>query len=257
MSDTPDDLAAGCAASLAAIAESAPRVHCLTSPVAMTLTANLLLAVGARPSMTASADQIGGFIAASGALCVNLGMLDEPRRLAIDAALAASAEHAVPWVLDPVKVNLSPERRDYALTLLDRRPTAVRGNAREIAALAGGDDPALPAREFGCVVAVTGAEDRISDGERRLTLAGGTPLLARTVASGCALSALVAAFLAVGPDPAGTDPFAATAQALLAMKVAGARAARAARGPGSLPAALLDELAALDADHLSREGRWS
>lgn len=248
MSDTSHDLAAACAASLAALAETAPRVHCLTSPVAMPLTANLLLAVGARPSMTQSGDQLGEFIAVSGALSVNLGMLDETRRQAIDAALTAAAAHGVPWVLDPVKVNVSPDRRDYALELLSRRPAVVRGNAREIAALAGGDDPALLAREFGCTVAATGAEDVVSDGERRSMLAGGSPLLDRTVACGCALSALVAAFLAVE-----RDPFAAAAQALLAMKVAGERAARTARGPGSLPAALLDELYALDAARLRRE----
>lgn len=248
MSDTSHDLAAACAASLAALAEMAPRVHCLTSPVAMPLTANLLLAVGTRPSMTRSDEQLGEFIAVSGALSVNLGMLDETRRRAIDAALSAAAEHGVPWVLDPVKVNVSNTRRDYALELLDRRPAVVRGNAREIAALAGGDDPALLARAVGCTVAATSAEDIVSDGERRATLDGGSPLLDRTVACGCALSALVAAFLTVD-----RDPFAAATQALLAMKIAGERAARAARGPGSLPAALLDELYALDAARLRRE----
>ncbi|MDX1607032.1 MAG: hydroxyethylthiazole kinase, partial [Candidatus Competibacterales bacterium] len=114
----PQDPAAGCAASLQALSKRAPRVHCLTNPVALTLSANALLAVGARPSMTTDPEQVGDFIAASQALCVNLGMLDDVRRRAIDAALDAAAAHGVPWVLDPVKVNLSAKRLAYARDLL-------------------------------------------------------------------------------------------------------------------------------------------
>lgn len=249
MSDT--SLASHCAGNLRAIAERSPRIHCLTNPVAMTLTANLLLAVGARPSMTQSADQLDEFIAASDTLCVNLGMLDTARREAIDAALGSATRHAVPWVLDPVKVHLSPTRCDYARTLLDRCPTVVRGNQPELFVLAEGEsmvDLSRLANQYRCVIAATGAEDRITDGQRNRKLTGGTPLQTRTIATGCALTALVAACVAVDPDP-----FAATLSALLAFKTAGARAARQARGPGSFPMVLLDELATLNDTVLHEE----
>ncbi len=234
-------LAQGCAASLAQINAQAPRVHCLTNPVAMTLSANLLLAVGARPSMTQAADQLDEFIAASAALCVNLGMLDAARREAITAGLESAARHQVPWVLDPVKVHLSATRCAYARQLFSQRPAAIRGNQRELAALATGADLAGLARATACVIAATGCEDQISDGHRHHTLIGGSPLMARTIASGCALSALLAAFVAVN-----ADPFTASVQALFAYKIAGTRAARRASGPGSFPAVLLDELAGLN-----------
>ena len=43
--------------------ERRPRVHCITNAVAQHFTANVLLAAGAIPSMTISADEIGAFVA--------------------------------------------------------------------------------------------------------------------------------------------------------------------------------------------------
>ena len=249
------ELAESCAASLAAIAERAPRVHCLTNPVAMTLTANVLLAVGARPSMTQTPDQLGEFIAASDTLCVNLGMLDEARQQGIDQALTAAAQHAVPWVLDPVKVHLSATRRSYAQNLLARQPAVIRANQREFAALLDSQsatdttdiDAGLQqlAHQQGCVIACTGTVDRLCDGRRQFAIAGGDPMLARMVALGCALSALLAAFLAVQDDP-----LLASAQALLAMKTAGQQAAAQSPGPGTLAVRVLDELYTLTPERL-------
>ena len=45
-----------------------PRVHCITNAVAQAFTANVLLATGAIPSMTLSADEIGAFVARADAL---------------------------------------------------------------------------------------------------------------------------------------------------------------------------------------------
>ncbi|MEZ5865559.1 MAG: hydroxyethylthiazole kinase, partial [Geminicoccaceae bacterium] len=68
-----------------------PRVHCLTTFVAMQLTANLLLAAGAVPSMTMDAREMPAFVETSRALLVNLGMLDPWREAAIPAAIEAAA----------------------------------------------------------------------------------------------------------------------------------------------------------------------
>ena len=45
--------------------ERQPRVHCITNAVAQNFTANVLLAVGAIPSMTISPDEIAAFAASS------------------------------------------------------------------------------------------------------------------------------------------------------------------------------------------------
>ena len=64
-------------------------------------------------------------------------------------------------------------------------------------------------------------------------------------ALGCASSAVVAAFLAVEPDP-----LAAATTALSVFGLAAERAARKAEGPGSLRWRLLDELSMLDENML-------
>src|SRR5918998_190716 len=73
-----------------------PRVHCITNAVAQAFTANVLLAVGAIPSMTLSPDEIRPFVASADALVVNLGTFDAERRAAVAAALETAAEQARP-----------------------------------------------------------------------------------------------------------------------------------------------------------------
>src|SRR5256885_13801831 len=90
---------------LARLRVRAPRVHCITNSVAQTFTANTLLAVGAIPSMTLSADEIGAFVARADALLVNLGTFDEGRRDATAAALEVVSERRTPWGADPGVVD--------------------------------------------------------------------------------------------------------------------------------------------------------
>lgn len=218
-----------------------PQVHVLTSTVAQPLSANLLLAVGANPSMSAAPGEIEAFARRTAALVANLGMLDDARRAALTGALPILAERATPWVLDPVKVERSPARLAFARELLAFTPSVIRANAAEMAALAPDDGP---------VRATTGAFDRIEAGERALALANGHPLMTRVTAAGCAATGLVAAFLAVEPDA-----FAAAAAALLVFGVAGEIAGEHARGPGSFAVALLDAIAGLDAAAIAARAR--
>src|SRR5690606_4261563 len=117
----------------------------------------------------------------------------------------------VPWVLDPVAAGAVPWRTSIALELLGaHHPAVVRGNGSEILALAGGqggkgvestaaadqavDAAVMLARTHACVVAVSGAVDQITDGQRLVRIANGHPLLTRVTGAGCALGALMAAF---------------------------------------------------------------
>jgi hydroxyethylthiazole kinase len=231
-----------------------PRVHCITNAVAQTFTANTLLAAGAVPSMTLSAGEIGAFVARADALLVNLGTFDAERRAAAAAALQVAAERRIPWVLDPVFIDRSAARADYAKSLVAQKPNAVRLNGAEFAALLGAEpeDAALAAyaRDTRAVMALTGTVDRIADGAQQTLIENGHPLMARVTAMGCAASALTAAFLAVE-----SDAFKATASALLCFGVAGGLAGERASGPGSFPAALLDALYALDKHTLTEKAR--
>lgn len=232
----------------------APRVHCITNTVAQAFTANVLLAVGAVPSMTVSADEIGGFVAGADAVLVNLGTCDAERRAAIRVAVDAAREHGRPWVLDPVMVERSPSRLAFARDLIAQGPVLVRLNASEFAALAGGEesDAAAAARSWATAVALTGAGDRVSDGAYALTVHNGHPLMAKITAMGCAGSALAAAALAVEPDP-----LPAAVGALVLFGVAGEQAARVSHGPGTFAAAFLDALHGLSPEDVRAAARVS
>jgi hydroxyethylthiazole kinase len=241
----PLDFADIAADVLARIKRRAPRVHCITNSVAQAYTANMLLAAGAIPSMTIAREEIAAFVAGADALLVNLGTFDAERRAAIELALGAIGQGGMPWVLDPVFIERSPARAQFAQSLVARKPAAVRLNHREFAALAGGeataDAAARFARHHGTVVALTGDTDVVSDGGRSAKVANGDPLMGLVTAMGCAGSALVAAALAVE-----RDPWRATIAALVALGVAGEVAAENTSGPGRFASWIIDALHGLD-----------
>jgi hydroxyethylthiazole kinase len=240
------DFADIAAAVFARIRERSPRVHCITNTVAQQYTANMLLAAGAVPSMTLSPQEIGAFVAGADALLVNLGTFDAERRSAVEAALSVAAANGKPWLLDPVFIERSPARAEFARGLLGRRPAVVRLNQAEFAALSNNDPaddaPARLAKSHGAIVALTGHVDIVADGARRVTIANGDPLMGQVTAMGCAGSALVCAALAVE-----RDPWLATIAALTAFGIAGEVAARDADGPGRFAVAIVDALHNLDA----------
>lgn len=245
----PIELADIAADVLARIRRRAPRVHCITNSVAQQYTANMLLAAGAVPSMTISADEIGAFVGGADALLVNLGTFDRERKLAIEVAVKAAAEKKLPWLLDPVFIDRSPGRCQFGRALLAARPTAVRLNHGEFTALdgAGADHPADTgivmrfAQANAIIVALTGDVDIVSDGHRRIAIANGDPLMALVTAMGCAGAAFVCAALAVE-----ADAWLATLTALAGFGVAGEIAAQKAEGPGSFAVAMIDALHRLD-----------
>lgn len=225
--------------------ERRPRVHCITNAVAQTFTANVLLALGAIPSMTIAPKEMQSFIRSADALLVNLGMFDAERQKASMAAITAASKLRKPWVLDPVFIDRSPPRAALARRLVAKRPTALRLNEPEFRALGGKAADAAASGRYAAkartVVGLTGARDLVSDGKRLVSIANGDPLMAKVTAMGCAGSAVVAAFLAVE-----SDAWLATAAALIAFGVAGEVAAERSRGPGSLSVEIVDALYALD-----------
>lgn len=76
--------------------------------------------------------------------------------------------------------------------------------------------------------------------------------MAKVTAMGCAGSALAAAALAVEPDP-----FLASVGALILFRVAGERAARDSRGPGTFAVAFLDALHGLSPEDVHTAARVS
>ncbi|MBO6579831.1 MAG: hydroxyethylthiazole kinase [Thalassospira sp.] len=236
-----------------------PLVQCITNYVAMNYAANVLLAAGASPAMVHTPEESGEFAAIAGALTVNIGTLSPNWVEGMIAAAKAANRAGKPWVLDPVAHFATGYRRDAVAELLKLKPTVIRGNASEIIALGGGQsagqgvdsgDPVEQAEEAarglaiaqGAIVAITGEVDFVTDGKRSVRIAGGSDLMPKVTATGCSLTALVGAYLAIAPDQA----FEATVAALGNFAVAGEIAANTANGPASFMTAFIDGLHRLD-----------
>ncbi|MBB6011994.1 hydroxyethylthiazole kinase [Aquamicrobium lusatiense] len=213
-----------------------PRVHCLMNGVVPKFVADGLSALGAIPSMTSSPEEVGHFVAKADALLVNLGTLDAQCREAIGIAVDVAAKQGRPWTLDPSHCDYSPPRAAFAQDLLTRGPAVLRANAAEFDLLS------VPA---GVVAVRTGRQDRIAYNGSAFSVVNGHPLTALVTGTGCLSGAVIAAFLAIEPDP-----YLAACAAMLAFGVAAEMAGTAAAGPGSFEPALLDALANLEGAHI-------
>jgi len=236
-----------------------PLVHAITNYVTMDWVARGLLAAGARPVMARDGAEAPAMAAAADALLLNLGTWSPAVHAAMLEAGRVASERGIPIVLDPVGAGAMPTRTKAALELLgELKVTAIRGNAGEIAALAGitggvrgvdsvaANSTAAVARkvalQHNCITIATGTVDMLTDGRRTLEVKSGRPLMAQIPGAGCLASALTAAALAT----AAHDPLQSAAQALLWAGLAGELAAAVAAGPGSFAPAFLDRLAAVD-----------
>ena len=252
------DLAELTAAALERIRRRTPLIHNITNYVVMNDTANVLLAVGASPVMAHAIEEVREMVGYAGALVLNIGTLEEAW---IEAMLAAGDEAnrlGIPVVLDPVGVGATKLRTATTERILqDVRVAVVRGNAAEVATIAGleahvrGVDSVsasapdvavgVVAARIGGAAVASGVVDFVADRSRLAEIRIGDPLMGRITGSGCMATAMVGAFLAVEPNP-----FLAAAEAMIAFGIAGEQAASRAAGPGTFRQLLMDAVANLD-----------
>ncbi|NLZ57759.1 MAG: hydroxyethylthiazole kinase [Corynebacterium sp.] len=235
-----------------------PLVQCLTNSVVMQFTANALLAAGATPAMADTPTESYNFAQVATGVLINPGTPSAEQYEGMRQAVAGANAAGTPWVLDPVGVGGLAERTGFARGIVDKHPSAIRGNASEIVALAGLGaggrcvdatdevaDALAAAQQLalhtGGVVAVTGPEDLIVSADRITWLSSGDPMLQLVIGTGCALGALTAAYLGAIKD---TDISAhdAVIAAHAHMGAAGQIAATRATAPGSFAVALIDAL---------------
>ena len=117
-----------------------PLVHQITNYVVMNETANATLAIGALPVMAHAPEEVEEMVGLAGALVLNIGTLSSSWIEAMLLAGRAANAAGIPIVLDPVGAGATRYRTDTAKRILDEVDvTVVRGNAGEIATLAGVD----------------------------------------------------------------------------------------------------------------------
>jgi hydroxyethylthiazole kinase len=251
------------------LGEERPLVHHITNYVTVNLVANVTLCTGALPVMAHASEEAEEMTSLASALVLNIGTLDPGQIEAMLLAGKRANERGIPVILDPVGAGATTLRTKTAERLLSEiEISAVCGNAGEVATLAGlsaevrgveslsGDAKGAAARaagSLGVTVAATGETDYVSDGTLTLAVENGHPLMERVVGLGCASTAVVGCFAAVGAE-GGADPE-TVAGALAYFGRAGEVAAEEAGGPGTFEPRLLDALRRLAGDPGYLEGR--
>ncbi|KAD5803659.1 hypothetical protein E3N88_15019 [Mikania micrantha] len=251
---------------LSSLRQQSPLIQCITNLVSMDLMANTLLAAGASPAMIHSILEIPDFTPHTQAVLINVGTLTPEWLPAMKAAAGVANRLAKPWVLDPAAVGASGFRLKACLELIELKPTVIRGNGSEIICLSmasigstkGADSlhessdaveaAKSLAKSSGAIVAISGSVDFVTDGQRVVGAHNGLPMMQKITASGCSVTALIAAFVAVDPAHA----FEATASAFSVFGLAGEIGMGLANGPASLRMHLIDSLHGLDRETVLR-----
>ncbi|QFV00952.1 hypothetical protein LP475_04100 [Limosilactobacillus pontis] len=114
-----------------------PVVLTVANSVTAGKVADALSTSGVSPIMSQAPEEATAMVNLADAITINLGTIDQAQLTLIQAILDANAGQR-PVVLDPVAVGSSAYRLTIAKQLLaDYYFTVIRGNASEIAALAG------------------------------------------------------------------------------------------------------------------------
>lgn len=219
-----------------------PLVHNITNYVTVNDVANILLACGGSPIMSDEPKDVEDITSICGGLNINIGTLNERsiEGMFLAGKRANALGHAV--LLDPVGAGASTLRTQTAVKLMEELDlTAVRGNISEIKTLALGsgttkgvdadvadavteanlEEAVTFAKEFakkaGCLVAITGAIDLVSDGQVCYVIRNGRPEMGKITGTGCQLSGMMTAFLVANPE----NQTEAAAAAVCAMGLAG------------------------------------
>jgi hydroxyethylthiazole kinase len=256
---------------LGLVKEKRPLVHHITNYVSVNDCANIVLALGASPVMADDEGEVADMLKIASALVINIGTLNERTMSSMFAAANKANELGIPVVLDPVGAGATPLRTQTAEKFLKEIQLAVlRGNMSEIKALAGarvttrgvdsiadsegGKEGAMSmARNYRCTVAITGAQDVITDGKRVGLIDNGHPDLSHVTGTGCMATSLVGCFCGVTKDY-----YLASCAGIMAMGLAGEKAHMALKtgeGIGKFRVNLMDAVYQLSESDFLNAGK--
>lgn len=224
------------------VRKTVPLVHNITNYVTVNDVANVLLACGGSPIMSDEAEDVEDITSVCGGLNINIGTLQKTSIEGMFRTGKKANELGHPVLLDPVGAGASALRTNTALELMkELRLAVIRGNISEIKTLALGsgttkgvdadvadavteenlDDAAEFVREFarktGSIIAVTGAIDLVSDGEKCYVIRNGRPEMGKITGTGCQLSGMMTAYVTANPE----NRLEAAAAAVCVMGLAG------------------------------------
>ena len=173
------------------VRKNVPLVHNITNYVTVNDVANVLLACGGSPIMSDEPEDVKEITSICGGLNINIGTLSKRSIEGMFAAGARANELGHATLLDPVGAGASTLRTNTAVELMEKiRFDVIRGNISEVKTLAQGSGTTKGvdadvtdavteenleegiafakafAKKAGCIVAITGAIDLVSDPQR-------------------------------------------------------------------------------------------
>jgi len=243
-----------------------PLIHHITNYVTANDCANITLAVGASPVMADDIAEVSDICAISSALLINMGTLNAHTIESMLTAGKTANRLNIPVVFDPVGVGASSLRNKTARKFLNEiKVSVLRGNISEIKFIAGLQsetkgvdasnrdltDDTIPiaknlSKKLDCVVAITGAVDIISNGEKNVSIKNGHKMLSNITGTGCMCSSLIASFCGASPK----NIFESAITAISIMGIAGeiAFSKSGGNGNGSFRTALHDAVSKINAE---------
>ena len=262
------------------VRKNVPLVHNITNYVTVNDVANILLACGGSPIMSAEPEDVEDITSICGGLNINIGTLTKSSIEGMFRAGRKANELNHPILLDPVGAGASALRTNTAVQLMEQlKLTVIRGNISEIKTLALGSgttkgvdadvadavteetlDQAVQfvkqfAAKSGSIVAITGAIDLVSDGEKCYVIRNGRPEMGKITGTGCQLSGMMTAFLVANPD----NHLEAAAAAVCTMGLAGEIGwSRMQEGDGNSTYRnrIIDEVYTMDASTLDKGANY-
>lgn len=262
------------------VRKKTPLIHNITNYVTVNDVANAILAVGASPIMADEPDEAADITTICNGLNINIGTLHKSsiESMKLAGKKAEELHHTI--VLDPVGAGASPLRTNTAIALMDSiHFDVVKGNVSELKALAlgstttkGVDADAADAvsdanldemvaftkdyaKKANRIIAITGAIDLVSDGEKCFVIRNGVKAMSSITGTGCMLSGILTAFVAANPE----NKCEAAAAAVSAMGLAGEIGASHLKdyeGNASLRTHIIDALYHLDGKTLAEGAKY-
>jgi hydroxyethylthiazole kinase len=246
-----------------------PLVHNITNVVVTNFTANGLLALGASPVMAYAKEEVAEMAAVADALVLNIGTLTAENVESMIIAGKAANQANTPVILDPVGAGATSYRTESVHRIMKEvKISLLRGNAAEVANVAGikakmrGVDSvgehnnqgiALEAEKLLQVpVIITGEQDIVAVDGKLAIIHNGHSMLTKVTGTGCLLSSILGAFIAVEKDI-----FLASIAGLVAYGVASEHAFEktSEEGPGSFQIELLNQLSKIKEENVKEAMR--
>jgi hydroxyethylthiazole kinase len=234
-----------------------PLVHHITNWVTISDCAAIVKVFGGSPVMAHAPEEAADMAAIANAVVINIGTLNNATVEAMKQAVFSANKKNIPVVLDAVGAGSTKYRNDKIKELLQYRIAVIKGNASEIASVAGinvftkgvdsgnvsGDMVKIAkslSNETESVIVVTGAQDICTNGANVFRVKNGTPLLGKIVGTGCMAGSVIATFCAVEKDY-----LFASAAGLVCYEIAAENADRTSEGPGTFKMKLFDKISTL------------